>query len=153
MDRELPPDFDVDYQLTRLVRQVRARSLANLPTIHPSLDYGTFVLLLAIVDATMGPQAGVRASDLADSLHVHKSTVSRAVRTLEDAGLVERTPHPDDGRAHVLCASADAIIRVEAYREESHAAIARVIQGWEPTELRTFAQLLARLNDAYGGDL
>jgi DNA-binding MarR family transcriptional regulator len=152
MDRELPPDFDVDYQLTRLVRQVRARSLRTLSSIHPDLDYSTFVLLLAVVDATTGPQAGVRASDLAESLHVHKSTVSRAVRVLEDAGLVDRTPHPEDGRAHVLRASAEATKRVDAYREDSPAALARVIQDWEPTELRTFAQLLARLNDAFGAD-
>ncbi len=148
MTGQLPPDFDVDYQLTRLVRQVRARSLRNRATIHDDLDYSTFVLLLAIVDATTS-SGGVRASDLADSLHVHKSTVSRAVRMLEDAGLVDRTPHPEDGRAHVLRASAEAVRRVDAYREDSHAALARVIEDWEPTELRTFAQLLARLNDAF----
>lgn len=150
MHRELPPDFDVDYQLTRLVRQVRARSLANLATIHDELDYSTFVLLLAIVDASAGDAAGVRASDLADSLHVHKSTVSRAVRQLETMGLVTRMPHPDDGRSQVLTATGAAVERVEAYRAASHQHLASIIEDWEPTELRTFAQLLARLNDAFG---
>jgi DNA-binding MarR family transcriptional regulator len=152
MDRELPPDFDVDYQLTRLVRQVRARSLANLATIHEELDYSTFVLLLAIVDASQGDAGGVRASDLADSLHVHKSTVSRAVRQLETMGLVDRTPHPEDGRAHVLRPTAEASARVDAYRARSHEHLAHIIEHWEPTELRTFAQLLARLNDAFGSE-
>lgn len=150
MDRELPPDFDVDYQLTRLVRQVRARSLANLSSIHEDLDYSTFVLLLAVVDAAQGD--GVRASDLADSLHVHKSTVSRAVRQLETMGLVDRTPDPEDGRAHVLRPTPEASARVDAYRERSHAHLAHIIEHWEPTELRTFAQLLARLNDAFGAE-
>ncbi|WP_311210066.1 MULTISPECIES: MarR family winged helix-turn-helix transcriptional regulator [unclassified Aeromicrobium] len=152
MDRELPPDFDVDYQLTRLVRQVRARSLRNLASIHEELDYSTFVLLLAVVDAGTGEGEGVRASELADSLHVHKSTVSRAVRLLETMQLVDRTPHPEDGRAHVLKATPEATRRVDAYRENSHARLAAALEHWEPTELRTFAQLLGRLNDALGAE-
>ncbi len=144
MSRDLPSDFDVDYQLTRLVRQVRARSLRNLADIHPRLDYSTFILLLAVVDA---PE-GARASELAEAMRVHKSTVSRAVSALERMGLVERRPDPRDGRSHVLTASAHAQERVESYRRTSHAWLATLIEDWSPQDLGSFARQLGRLNDA-----
>lgn len=144
MPPERPEDFDVDFQLTRLVRRVRARSLRSLTSIHESLDYSTFVLLLAVVDA----EDGVRASDLADAMHVHKSTVSRAVRSLETMGLLERSPHPQDRRAHVLRPTAEAVTRVEAYRAESHRMLDAALEDWDPAELRSFAEQLAHLNTA-----
>ena len=146
MAQGMPRDFDVEYQLTRLVRRVRARSLRRLGEIHPSLDYTGLVLLLAIDDAD-----GVRAAELAESMGVHKSTVSRTVASLERLGLVERAPHPDDGRAQVLTSSDLATERLKAYREVSHDWLAGLIQGWDPAELATFARSLDRLNDAMEG--
>jgi DNA-binding MarR family transcriptional regulator len=39
---------------------------------------------------------------MGERLQVHPTSVTSIVRRLEAAGLVTRTPHPDDGRA-VLC--------------------------------------------------
>ena len=66
MTREIPHDLDVDYELTRFVRRVRTRGMSRLGEIHPQLDYGTFLFLLAICDAT----DGVRGSELAEQLGV-----------------------------------------------------------------------------------
>ena len=145
MDRETTPDLDVDVELTRLVRQIRARSLRTLGTIHPQLDYSTFVLLLAIIDVP----GGARASDLADAMQVHKSTVSRAVRSLTDMGLVDRAPDPDDGRSQVLTPTPLAHERVSAYRARAHEQVAAGLKGWEQSDLRTLARLLGRLNDVF----
>lgn len=144
MTRELPNDFDVDYELTRLVRHVRARSLANLSTFHPSLDYNTFVVFLAVCDV---PQ-GVRASDLAEGLRVHKSTISRAVAAMEKMELVQRVPDPDDGRAQLLTARPAARQQLEEFRSSSHAWLASLLADWQPAELASFAGQLGRLNDA-----
>ena len=141
--RPLPRDFDVDYELTRLVRRVRMGSIRRLSEIHPELDYNAFLLFIAIADEPRG----VRASDLADILHVHKSTVSRAVTALEKLDLVQREADPDDGRAQVLTITADARTRLEAFRARSHAWLATLLEDWEPQELTSFARQLARLND------
>ncbi|MEV7396310.1 MarR family winged helix-turn-helix transcriptional regulator [Aeromicrobium sp. NPDC092404] len=144
MTGDLPADVDVEYELTRFIRRVRARSLRQLPEIHPSLDYGMFLFLIAICDAP----DGIRGTDLAEGLGVHKSTASRAVSSLEKLGLVSRVPDPDDGRAQLLVAEPEARDKVEAYRKGAHARMATILSEWTPDDISAFARSLARLNDA-----
>jgi DNA-binding MarR family transcriptional regulator len=136
-------DLDVNYELVRFVRRTRAYANAHLEEIHPELDYNTFVILLAVHDAS----DGVRASDLVGDLFVHKSTISRAVSTLERLGLLDRVTHPDDGRAQLLTVSKEARERVEAFRARSYAWLGALVADWAPDELETFARQLTRLND------
>jgi DNA-binding MarR family transcriptional regulator len=142
--REKAAGLDVNYQLVRFVRRTRAYTNEHLAEIHPELDYNTYVILLAVHDAP----DGVRASDLVGDLFVHKSTISRAVRTLERLGLLDRVTHPDDGRAQLLTVPRAARERVEAFRAQSNAWLGDLVAGWEPDELETFARQLTRLNDA-----
>lgn len=144
MKSDLPDDFDVDYELVRFVRRMRALAISRLSEVHPELDYNTFVLLLAISDAP----AAVRASELAESMQVHKSTVSRAVNTMDRLGLIERVTHPDDARAQLLTVTADTKSRIDSFRVRSHAMLADRLADWTHDERATFARLLARLSDA-----
>lgn len=143
MTSELPADLDVDFELTRFVRRVRSRSMKNLGEIHPKLDYGTFTFLLAICDA---PE-GIRGSELAEGLGVHKSTASRAIATLERLELVNRIPDPDDGRAQLLVPTESAAKSVGDYRRGSHERLVAIMEDWDPEEVRTFARSLTRLNE------
>ena len=144
MTSDLPADLDVDFELTRFIRRVRARSLRTLVEIHPKLDYGTFTFLLSIVDAP----DGIRGSELAEELGVHKSTASRAIAVLERLGLVTRVPDPDDGRAHLLVALPETQVTVAEYRRKAHDRLVASLEGWTPDEVRDFARTLARLNEA-----
>lgn len=143
MTHELPVGLDVDVELTRFVRRVRKRTLRHLADIHPKLDYGNFTFLLAIADAP----DGIRGSELAEDLNVHKSTASRSVATLERLGLVSRVPDPDDGRAQLLVPTPVAAERVEAYRRSSHDRLVTLLDDWKPDEIASFARSLTRLND------
>lgn len=137
-----PPLVDVDVELTRFIRRVRVTSLRRLEQIDPKLDYGTFLFLVGIVDAT----DGVRGSDLAENLGVHKSTASRAIASLEGMGLIRRTPDPNDGRAQLLMAEPKAVKGIAEYRASASARIAELTADWTPDEMRQFARSLARLN-------
>lgn len=137
-------DLGVDFELVRFVRRARAYAIEHLDEIHPELDYNTFVILLAVHDVP----GGVRASDLVGKLFVHKSTISRAVSTLERLGLLDRVTHPQDGRAQLLTVPKNARDRIEAFRRRSFAWVGALVADWEPDELETFVRQLSRLNDA-----
>lgn len=51
-------------------------------------------------------QGPLTLNALAAALYLDKSTASRVVSTLERKGYVKRSPHPDDGRAVLLAATA-----------------------------------------------
>ncbi|AXT84902.1 MarR family transcriptional regulator [Aeromicrobium sp. A1-2] len=143
MTSDLPNDLTIDYELARFLRRVRARSMRQLPEIHPAMDYGMLLFLLAICDAP----DGIRGSELAESLDVHKSTASRAVAALEKIGLVARVPDPDDGRAQLLVAEPAAIAKVEAFRLRGSERLSTLLSDWTPDEVKAFARSMARLND------
>ena len=72
------------------------------------LDFSTFVLLKTV--AHFGP---LRLSALAAELSLDASTVSRHVRSLEGAGLLERAADPEDGRAFQVALSPAGAARIE----------------------------------------
>jgi DNA-binding MarR family transcriptional regulator len=143
MDRDLLEFVDVEVELSRFIRRVRVQSLRRLEKIHPKLDYGTFLFLIVICDAS----DGMRGSELADSLGVHKSTASRAIASLERMDLVSRVPDPDDGRAQLLVAKPGAITSLEEYRTTSRARLGEILAEWTHDEVAHFSRAMARLND------
>lgn len=145
---EFPVAHDVEYEITRMLRRSRVRSLRTVAEVHEDLEFGNYLLLLAIDDACRGGDAGVRATELADTFAVHKSTVSRGLSALEHLGLVERLPDPTDGRARLVRLTPDATRRVEQVRRRRHEALAAVLGDWESDDLTALARLLDRLNTA-----
>lgn len=144
MTDDRPGEYDVDQELTRLLRRQRARALIRAAEVDDSLDFTSYLLLMAIYDQG----EGVRGSDLAETFAVHKSTISRSITTLEGLGLVERLADPHDGRAQRLKASSKAARRIEQIRSRGHEWLAEVLSEWTPEERATFAAGLARFNDA-----
>ena len=62
----------------------------------------TFARFEALVLLTFSRRGSLPLGKMGERLQVHPTSVTSIVRRLEAAGLVLRTPHPDDGRA-VLC--------------------------------------------------
>ena len=139
---------DVEYEITRMLRRSRSRSMSTVAEVHPDLELGNYLLLLAVADARGAESEGVRATELAESFAVHKSTVSRGLATLEQLGLVERVPDPTDGRARLVRLTEEAERRVEMVRRRRHEQLAAVLEDWQPDDLTTLARLLDQLNTA-----
>jgi DNA-binding MarR family transcriptional regulator len=87
----------------------------------------------------------IRLSDLATTVGLDASTVSRHVRSLEDAGCVARTPDPADRRAAHLDLTPEGrdILRQAVDRREE--ALATALRGWSDADRRTLESLLQRL--------
>lgn len=104
-------------------------------------DTGARTFLLAHVDR-LGP---VRMSDLATTACLDQSTVSRHLRSLEEQGLVTRSPDPADGRATLLELSGsgrEVLERAVAARSQQ---IADATAGWSAADRATLTRLLTRL--------
>lgn len=86
----------------------------------------------------------MRPSDLAHSMHIDQSTVSRHIARLETDGLVHRSEDPEDRRACVVSAT-DA--GVELAQESIRARIRdfeQLINEWPEQDRAEFARLLTR---------
>jgi DNA-binding MarR family transcriptional regulator len=87
----------------------------------------------------------VRLSDLAPRLGVQLSTASRQVKELEQAGLVERTVDPNDGRASMLALAPAGKEALKKLRESWRRALVEVLQDWPDADREALGALLGRL--------
>ena len=94
-----------------------------------------------------------RVGEIAHALGTDPSTVSRQVAALVEAGLVERRADPDDGRSHLLAATASGTRQCEAGRRRRVEAIVAILSGWPEESRRRLADLLGRFaDDLHEGD-
>ncbi|GAA1836155.1 MarR family winged helix-turn-helix transcriptional regulator [Microlunatus capsulatus] len=103
------------------------------------LDPGLFWLLKNI--AAEGP---LRVTELAGCTNLDTSTVSRHVAQLHRAGLVERTPDPDDGRAHRLQLTDTGRSRLHDAFERRRTLLRRALGSWEADDVAELDRLLGR---------
>ncbi len=130
----------LEIEMSGLVSRFRLamRSAADRlsPGLHPGA-YKTFTMI-----AQRGP---VTPSALAELLFVDKGLLSRTIRTLEELGLIERTPDPDDGRSSLLSASESGRERLKEVHSEHHSPLLEGLSSWTVEELEQFAVLLHAL--------
>jgi DNA-binding MarR family transcriptional regulator len=107
-----------------------------------SLDRAGYWLLVRI-----SGQAPMRLSELADSVDLDLSTVSRQMSNLVASGLVVKVRDPEDGRASLLSLSDQGWTILEAVSEARRQALAEAVAGWTDAERRALTRGLARLED------
>ena len=82
---------------------------------------------------------------LADAEQVQPPTMTRIVRALEQAALVARRPHPDDGRQILLEATPSGRQLLEAGRARQTAALARRLDALPAADRADLARAVALL--------
>ena len=83
---------ELERELTRFFRRSRVASTNIAAQVHPDLDVASYTVLVTISDLSGSLPNGVRAIDVADTLGLHKSTMSRNIAVLERLGLLTREP-------------------------------------------------------------
>jgi DNA-binding MarR family transcriptional regulator len=138
------PTEQVLDELSRLIRQLSR--LSGGPDDGPPLTATQRLALFELVD-----QGPLRLNDLAARMGASAPTASRAVDALDDLGLVDRKPDPDDRRALQLDLTPEGRRSVEERK-------ARVLEAFRPAvatlpgaERERLAVLLARLADELAG--
>jgi len=106
----------------------------------------TLTAALATVDIH-GP---LTPSELAERERVRRPTATRSVASLEQLGLVSRTPDPSDGRAYLVATTGEGRALLRRLRTRKNAYLAKRLRDLDPDEVATLeraAGILERLLD------
>lgn len=99
------------------------------------------------VVATLGQYETRTARDIAAHGVMHKSTVSRAVASLVERGLVRRSPNPGDLREDLLALTPEGRVIYEAIAPQALAVEAELAGALTAEEQAVLAGLLGRLDE------
>ena len=78
-----------------------------------------------------------RATVMAAETGLGTSGLSRQLAGLEEAGLVERSPDPEDGRAALVAVTPQGREQVQAVLEQDAQRLATLLEGWDEERART----------------
>lgn len=133
-----PVALEIVGALSGLIRTARSYSHLRHEQLGPT---GIALAILKRLD--LAPD---RSGDIACTLGVSPSAVSRSVATLEALGYVVRTTDPSDARAHLLSLSpAGKQFLAEQHREHAR-RVAAVLDGWDDAKARAVLQGLTELD-------
>jgi DNA-binding MarR family transcriptional regulator len=122
-----------------MARRIRARGYAEFQP--------TFTALLAHLDTE-----GTTISALSRRTGTSRQAVSQLVQSIEEVGLVERLPHPDDGRSVVVRhtdAGRQILLDALDVMSEIEADYAKLIGASDAAELkRLLTRLLGEIDPA-----
>lgn len=131
----------VERELSLLIRQARTLMVTSASKVHTGLELSAYATL-RLLDAE-GP---LRASTIGERFALDKSTVSRQLSRLIDWGLVERTPDPSDGRAHLVAITPTGHERLTGISKERKQEVRRLLEMWDERDVAEFGRLLELFN-------
>jgi DNA-binding MarR family transcriptional regulator len=113
------------WAVTRLARRLRQEAGANLgPSQTAAL-------------ATVERHGPLSPSELAEIERIRRPSVTRIVRHLEQASLIERVTDPQDGRASILSVTAEGRALLRRLRERKTAYLAKRLAALDAEDRRT----------------
>jgi DNA-binding MarR family transcriptional regulator len=125
-----------DADLTGLAAEVRtevARLAYHLRT--PATRSGITPTRLAALAALARHPGGLRQGDLAELMNISAPSTTRLVEIMSEAGWVERSRDPDDGRALLLVLSPVGEKTLETLRQETTSALSGELAELTDAEL------------------
>jgi DNA-binding MarR family transcriptional regulator len=95
--------------------------------------------------ATIDRHGPLTPSELADRERVRRPTATRVIAVLEEAGLVDRTPDPYDGRSCLVAVSPGGRELLARVRTRKNAYLSRRLRGLSAEERATLDRAAAIL--------
>ncbi|NKQ55866.1 MarR family transcriptional regulator [Amycolatopsis sp. K13G38] len=89
-----------------------------------------------------------RPSELAKRKMVDISVVSRQIAQLAAAGLIDRRPAPEDGRAALVSVSAAGEAMMKRWRQQHIDFVRGALHDWTDDEVTALTQRLELMNEA-----
>lgn len=136
---------EIAAELRVLGRRFKTIVSERAAEVHPQLQPSSYYILAFLIEN--GP---TRGSALACQFDIDKGAISRQIQHLVDLGLAERTADPEDGRAQLVSASAEAMAALDDAHAEQQRNWQRKLAEWSTEELQSFADQLGRFNGDLG---
>lgn len=95
--------------------------------------------------ATVERHGPLTPSELAEIERVKRPTATRTLRVLEEAGLLDRAPDPDDGRSALVSVNAVGRERLRRLRGRKNAYLARRMRDLPASDLEALERAAAIL--------
>jgi DNA-binding MarR family transcriptional regulator len=132
-------------ELASLLRVSVMRLSRRLRAERP--DYGLTLTQIATL-GTIDRHGPLTPREIADHEKVRPPSMTRILAHLEERGLIDRTPHPSDGRQHLVSLTSEArgLLREDRRRREAWLAVhlAQLTQE-ERDILRAAAPIIDRI--------
>jgi DNA-binding MarR family transcriptional regulator len=100
---------------------------------------------LVILQRIAGRDDDVRPSDLAAELKLSLSSVTRQLRTLQDAGFVGLAEDPRDRRSCLVTLTGSGREETDRLNKIAFDRFVEFVADWDPDELRKLGELLNKL--------
>lgn len=130
----------LEAEFGELIARMRHLISENAQRLSPGLLPGGYKTFTTIVR-----RGGITLSALAEVLLADKGQMSRTVRDLEQRGLVQRTPDPEDGRSQLISATEFGLERLAAARAPQEGHLTAALDEWSVDDIRTFSRMLHAL--------
>jgi DNA-binding MarR family transcriptional regulator len=128
---------DLYRQLNLLIR--RSREVGN--DLHPGLSLIGYTFL-----SMVGSTPEIRAADLAEQLSLDKSTVSRQLNQLFDAGFLDRAGGRPGRRGDPLSLTRAGRRALADHAERVRCQLTRWVADWPDGDVALLASLMCRFN-------
>jgi DNA-binding MarR family transcriptional regulator len=132
----------IEQQMTVLLRRVQRIHLSTSDG-DMTLERSAYGIMCQLADE--GPQ---RLGALAAAFGLDPSTITRQVKSLEDAGLAARTTDATDRRASILDLTDEGREILDSTRLHRRTRLYEAMSDWTPAERAEFGRLLERFNAA-----
>ena len=130
----------LEAEFSELINRIRRILIDNANRVSPGMLPGAYKVFTTIVR-----REGITLSALAESLVADKGQISRTVRELEQLGLVERTPDPDDGRSSLLSPTPFGLERLADARAPQERTLVDALEDWPIDDILNLTRLLHAL--------
>ncbi|MCW3493668.1 MarR family winged helix-turn-helix transcriptional regulator [Microbacterium sp. SSM24] len=130
----------LEAEFGELINRFRRVISENANRVSPGMLPGAYKVFTTIVR-----RESITLSALAETLMADKGQISRAVRELEQLGLIERTPDPDDGRSSMLSATPAGLERLAQARAPQERTLVDALEDWPIDDIRNLSRLLHAL--------
>ena len=128
---------DLPPTLTRLTRQMHILKAQYLD--HLGIGMGQSLILAEIIS-----HYGITQAQVSELLRLDKSTVTRAVKKLVEAGYVEKKRNPADRRSHHLLSTNMAKVLGPQFNLADQSLVEALIRGFSDDDIEQFVIFLRR---------